>query len=42
MDNLLVKAGGWLLLVFLAFVAMVMAADGGFAATGVGLPALRP
>jgi len=31
MDNLLVKAGGWLLLVFLAFVAMVMAADGGFA-----------
>ncbi|AMO72127.1 cytochrome-c oxidase, cbb3-type subunit I [Sphingorhabdus sp. M41] len=31
MDNLLVKAGGWLLLVFLAFVAMVLAADGGFA-----------
>ena len=31
MDNLLVKTGGWLLLVFLAFIAMVMAADGGFA-----------
>jgi len=31
MDNLLVRAGGWLLLVFLAFVAMVMAVDGGFA-----------
>jgi cytochrome c oxidase cbb3-type subunit 1 len=31
MDNLLVKAGGWLVLVFLAFIAMVMAVDGGFA-----------
>ena len=31
MDNLLVKTGGWLALVFLAFLAMVMAADGGFA-----------
>ncbi len=31
MDKLLVKAGGWLLLVFLAFVAMVLAVDGGFA-----------
>ncbi|PHR15237.1 MAG: cytochrome-c oxidase, cbb3-type subunit I [Sphingopyxis sp.] len=31
MDNLLVKTGSWLLLVFLAFLAMVMAADGGFA-----------
>lgn len=31
MDNLLVKAGGWLALVFLAFIAMVMAVDGGFA-----------
>eukprot|EP01013_Petalomonas_cantuscygni_P026480 TRINITY_DN4884_c0_g3_i2.p1 TRINITY_DN4884_c0_g3~~TRINITY_DN4884_c0_g3_i2.p1 ORF type:complete len:553 (+),score=101.75 TRINITY_DN4884_c0_g3_i2:11-1669(+) len=31
MDNLLVKAGGWLALVFLAFIAMVLAVDGGFA-----------
>ncbi len=31
MDNLLVKAGGWLALVFLAFLAMVLAVDGGFA-----------
>ena len=31
MDKLLVKAGGWFLLVFLAFVAMVLAVDGGFA-----------
>ena len=31
MDNLLVKAGGWLVLGFLAFIAMVLAADGGFA-----------
>ena len=31
MDNLLVKTGGWMLLVFLAFIAMVMAADSGFA-----------
>ncbi|MEP3916346.1 MAG: cytochrome-c oxidase, cbb3-type subunit I, partial [Parasphingorhabdus sp.] len=31
MDSLLVKAGGWFALAFLAFVAMVLAADGGFA-----------
>ncbi|MGB5483914.1 cytochrome-c oxidase, cbb3-type subunit I [Parasphingorhabdus sp.] len=31
MDNLLVKAGGWLVLGFLAFIAMVLAVDGGFA-----------
>ena len=31
MDSLLVKAGGWLALAFLAFMAMALAADGGFA-----------
>ncbi|MEO0441445.1 MAG: cbb3-type cytochrome c oxidase subunit I, partial [Pseudomonadota bacterium] len=31
MDTLLMKAGGWLVLAFIAFAAMVLAADGGFA-----------
>ncbi|MEP2988408.1 MAG: cytochrome-c oxidase, cbb3-type subunit I [Parasphingorhabdus sp.] len=31
MDFILLKAGGWLALAFLAFAAMVMAVDGGFA-----------
>ncbi|QTD57001.1 cytochrome-c oxidase, cbb3-type subunit I [Parasphingorhabdus cellanae] len=31
MDTLLLKAGGWLAIVFLAFMAMVLAADAGFA-----------
>lgn len=31
MDTLLLKAGGWLAIVFLAFIAMVLAADTGFA-----------
>ncbi|MEP2103365.1 MAG: cytochrome-c oxidase, cbb3-type subunit I [Parasphingorhabdus sp.] len=31
MDTLLLKAGGWLAIVFLAFIAMVLAADAGFA-----------
>ncbi|MEH6757877.1 MAG: cytochrome-c oxidase, cbb3-type subunit I [Parasphingorhabdus sp.] len=31
MDTLLLKAGGWLVVVFFAFIAMVMAADAGFA-----------
>ncbi|GAA0487567.1 cytochrome-c oxidase, cbb3-type subunit I [Parasphingorhabdus litoris] len=31
MDTLLMKAGGWLAIVFLAFIAMVLAADTGFA-----------
>lgn len=31
MDTLLIKAGGWLAIVFFAFIAMVLAADSGFA-----------
>ncbi len=31
MDTLLLKAGGWLAVVFIAFIAMVLAADAGFA-----------
>lgn len=31
MDTLLLKAGGWLAVVFFAFIAMVLAADAGFA-----------
>ncbi len=31
MDTLLLKAGGWLAIVFFAFIAMVLAADAGFA-----------
>lgn len=31
MDTLLLKAGGWLAVVFFAFIAMVLAADSGFA-----------
>jgi len=31
MDTLLLKAGGWLAIVFFAFIAMVLAADSGFA-----------
>ncbi len=31
MDSLMLKAGGWLALSFLAFLAMIMAVDGGFA-----------
>tara|TARA_R110000772_G_scaffold133924_5_gene242372 strand:+ start:1078 stop:2709 length:1632 start_codon:yes stop_codon:yes gene_type:complete len=31
MDTLLLKAGGWLVVVFFAFIAMVLAADAGFA-----------